>query len=41
MLYIPKIGDYLKVLNDEEIKDFVALNFNEYFKSICKRRTKY
>ena len=34
MLYIPKIDDYLKILTDEEIKDFVAINFNEYFKSI-------
>ena len=34
MLYIPKIDDYLKILTDEEVKDFVAINFNEYFKSI-------
>ena len=30
MLYIPKIDDCLKILNDE-IKDFVAINFSEYF----------
>ena len=34
MLYIPKIDDYLKILTDDEVKDFVAINFNEYFKSI-------
>ena len=34
MLYIPKIGDYLKILTVEEVKDFVAINFSEYFKSI-------
>ena len=25
---------YLKVLTDEEVKDFAAINFGEYFKSI-------
>ena len=34
MLYIPKIDDYLKVLTDEEVKDFIAINFRKYFKSI-------
>ena len=34
MLHIPKIDDYLKILTDEEVKDFVAINFSEYFKSI-------
>ena len=24
----------MKILTDEEIKDFVAINFNEHFKSI-------
>ena len=33
MLYIPRIGDYLQILIDEEIKDFVAINLREYFKS--------
>ena len=33
MLYIPKINDYLIFLTDEELKDFVAVNFGEYFKS--------
>ena len=34
MLYIPKIDNYLEILNDEKVKDFVATNFSEYFKSI-------
>ena len=34
MLYIPKIDDYLKILIDEEAKDFLAINYSEYFKSI-------
>ena len=34
MLYIPKIDDYLKILTDEEVESFVAINFKEYFKSI-------
>ena len=29
MLYIPKIDEYLEILTDEEVKDFVAKNFNE------------
>ena len=33
MLYSPKIDDYLKILTDEKVKDFVAINFCEYFKS--------
>ena len=33
MLYIPKIDDYLKILGDDEVKDFVAMNFREYFRS--------
>ena len=33
MLYIPKIDLYLEIFTDEEVKDFVAINFSEYFKS--------
>ena len=33
MLDIPKIGDYFKILTDDEVKDFVAINFSKYFKS--------
>ena len=32
MLYIPKIGDYLKILTDYEGKDFEVINFDAYFK---------
>ena len=39
MLYIPKIDDYLKILTDEKVEDFMAINFSEYLK-IYKRRTK-
>ena len=34
MLYTLKIDNYLEILTDEEVKDFVAINFSEYFKSI-------
>ena len=33
MLYIAQIHDYLKILTDEEVEDFVAINFSEYSKS--------
>ena len=33
MLYIPKVDDYLKILTDEKVKDFAAINFSEYFES--------
>ena len=33
MLYILKIGDYLKILTDDEVRGFVVINFDEYFKS--------
>ena len=32
MFYIPKIGN-LKILMDEEVKDFVVINISDYFKS--------
>ena len=34
MMCISKIGDYLKILTDDELKDFVVVNFGEYFKSM-------
>ena len=34
MLYIPKIDDYLETSTDKEKKNFVAIIFSEYFKSI-------
>ena len=33
MFCIPTIDDYLKILTDDEIKDFVVINSGEYFKS--------
>ena len=36
-MYIPKIGDHLKILTDEEVKDFLAINFSEYFKSTWEK----
>ena len=38
MLYTPKIDDFLKILTDEEVKDFVSINFSEYFKSIREKQ---
>ena len=33
MFYIPKIGDYLKIITDDEVRDFVAINFSKFFES--------
>ena len=33
-MYILKIDNYLKILTDGEVKDFVAISFSEYFQSI-------
>ena len=33
MLYTPKIDDYLHILTNEEVKDFVAITFSEYCQS--------
>ena len=33
MLFIPKINNYLKMLTAAKVKDFVAINLSEYFKS--------
>ena len=32
MSYIPKTDDYLKIQTDNKVKDFVVINFGEYFK---------
>ena len=37
-MHIPKIDDYLKIVTDEEVKDFVAISFSEYFKSTRKEQ---
>ena len=39
MLYIRKIDDYLKILTDKKLKDFVAICFSEYLKSIREENT--
>ena len=33
MLYIRNIGEYLKLLTDDKLKEFAVINFGEYFKS--------
>ena len=38
MIYISKTDDYLKILTDEEVKDFVAINFSKKFKFIKKQK---
>ena len=38
MLYVPKIVDYLKILTDKEVEDFIAINFSEYFKSLREEK---
>ena len=38
MFYIPNIDDYLKIFTDEEVGDFVAINFSESFKCIKKEQ---
>ena len=35
---IPKINDYLEMLSSEEVKDFVAINFSENFKSTSEEQ---
>ena len=37
MFYIPKIGDYLKLSTDEEVKEFVAISFSKYFKAAIEK----
>ena len=36
MLYISKTDDYLKILTDNEVKEFLAKKFGEHFKSTKK-----
>ena len=37
MLYIPKIGDYLKILTDDELKDFIVIKFGKKFTSMKEK----
>ena len=38
MLHILKIDDYLKILTDEAVKDFVAINFSGDLKSMREKQ---
>ena len=38
MLYIPKVDDYLEILIDEKVKNFVAIKFSKYFENIREER---
>ena len=40
MLHIPKIGDYLKILSDNEVKNFVVINFGKYLINILNLQEK-
>ena len=33
MLYNPNIDDFLEILTDKEVKDFVAITFGEDFRT--------
>ena len=37
MLYISRIGDYLKILTVDEVKYFLIISFDEYFKSTIEK----
>ena len=37
-MLIPKIDDYLTISTYEEVDDFVAIKFSEYFKSIREEK---
>ena len=38
MLYILKIDDYLEMLTDEEVEDFIHIGFSEYLKSVIEEQ---
>ena len=37
-MYIPRIDDNLKILTDEEVKDFLTICFCKYFKVLQKKK---
>ena len=37
IFYIPRIQNYLEIVIDKEVKEFVVINFSEYFKSTHKK----
>ena len=41
MLCILSIDDDVEILTDEEVKHFVAINFNKCFKSIYIKKKKF
>ena len=38
MLYIPKIDENLEILTSKKVKDFVVMNFSEYFKIYYRKK---
>ena len=36
-MYISKIDDYLKILTDDEVKDFAAIHFSGHFRFTRKK----
>ena len=38
MLYISKIGDYLKIMTNDEVKDFLVIQ-SMYQKNVVKKNT--
>ena len=38
MFYIPKIDDCLEIFTDEEVKNFLAINFSDHFRSISEEQ---
>ena len=38
MLHKPKIADYLKILTDEDVKDFVVINIGKCFEKKKKKK---
>ena len=37
MLYILTIGDYFEILTDNEVKNFIVINFSDFFKSATEK----
>ena len=37
MLYIPTIDDYFEILTDNEVKNFIVINFSDFFKSTTEK----
>ena len=37
MLYIPTIDDCFEILTDNEVKNFIVINFSDFFKSTTEK----